>query len=1505
MLSGYLIYRDEKYGDLQYSVVARDSFNDLKMQLTVDDSADSVYEHVLRRIDLYDITEDGIVPDVYKLLSEKEKYNRRLDIKKTNKYKTTITNRVFATRISALVRYMQIAGKQFYNQNAEVEFSATRIVDISEPKSKKKIGTIAYNMGIITAIDCENKYCALHLHTVPDDFVGDSVFKELKEKDKFGKKLYNTPISIVGFKLSEELLGFPYVPEVAKEIPQGFGMYQTIEEVIQAHPEKNTAWLLEQDYHIVNDENLEDVIKLFNDWDAPVAFDTETSGLNINFKSRTNEADQLVGCVLSRKPGEGYYFPLQHKLFPNLCGGDHFYFMDRYMRPILEKKKIICHNLKFDWKVAHIYDINVNCFYDTMLAFGVTKRYEDESFELSLKALTKNIFGRDSFELDDFVMGGSFGDSGIAFWDLPFELVRQYAPADTDNTYSLYEFIEQEQILQKYEAEKVFAMEVTFAKAVAYSEFYGYHINVDKIPELQNKIVGEMNRCKKEMFAIAGKEFNPNSPQQLADIMYNQLHVEQVGEKQSTDKETLKTLASRTDVDGNPKYPFVNLIKTYRDNESIYKNFLKRLPEFATSDGYIFPEVLQIGTNTGRVSVKNPNYQGYNDIVKHYVVPRNDYIHFDSDFAQIEQRVLTSYSCIMFPDETPLALLKDFDDPDMDYHQYQAARMFNVPYAAVTKNMRQQSKGINFGLPYGMGDSSLGTRIFGERNAENTKKAADLRKKFFAGQELIAQFFEKVRTEGVQNGYTSTQWGRRRYYHKGVFSVAEIRRQAGNHVIQGCISGDTLINTKEKGIVRIKDVVGKHLHVWDGEKWSSGDITYSGKKQKCVVHLLGGVDITCSPIHKFLVVSTKGNKRFVECKDLATKEMRGKNPHRVVINQKYQPSNFVYNSRGAYKYATKAYNSNNFFLEDIRNRFNIGLLLGRVASDGSLTINKNGGGRLTHLIAEHEYNILPKMRECCANFKYTEEHKGVREGRTQEIARINIYSTSLVKEILELDVKHQIHNNIFMDTEVLRGFLSGYFDGDGGIVINSTFKNKGTICLIFGSQYDFEPMCRDIQKALLFFGVRSYYRRYSDRHIVQIRMHDNQKFLDTIGFINSEKQNKGKKLENTEDEHIFGPALQVQSVEITDEYIDMYDVCNTDGGYYVADGVITHNTAADIYKTAVNNMFNTICEEGWLGKVLINGFIHDEMLIEVHKSINPYYFFKVWRKEFEVHPANYCRLYAGAGVGYCWYDAKKLDLPPLYIQEIIDKYDENMEWNENFDEFLDDIKKNFKLHKIRRVKDYITAPDSQGQIIKPAISSLLGEDLDNVLDEIKSDETWINRMNEVLVDNTLTVNGKNKIKGLQNQLKAFCLYYDIDYDSIDIKAAEDVQQIQDTSGLGPNDYLADDEISLDYNPEVLLKASLTAQGVFIDEITRTIHLVEMYINQNKQYSLKATKLFIDKHLVVPGDKGYTIKYYPTMNLDDDNAIQIPGYCVPYENGSVIKLFYQQYINNRYGVFIQG
>lgn len=572
---------------------------------------------------------------------------------------------------------------------------------------------------------------------------------------------------------------FPGASELSFEVKSkeiATDVYSTIRQVRDAHPDKSTDWIEQCNYIMVTDENLPEIMKSL--WAAPIiSFDTETTGLKINFMSREGLADELVGVCLSDKMGTGYYFPLQHKNFKNLCNGDHRFFMLTYMKELLEKKPIICHNLSYDWKVAYIYDINVNCVFDTMIAFGVTKRYEYIGFQTGLKALCSMLFHIDMFEISDFVIG-KWDGSSVTFADLPYELVAHYGPADADITLRLYYWCLQNKLLDTYNAQRVFNLEVNFAKVVAYSEFWGYHIDVAQLPALEKDILDGMHREQSELYRIAGKEFNANSSKQLQQIMYDELKMPPMDAKKSTAKDILDAYAKQTDTDGNPLYPFAFHLLEYRRYESVYKNFLKKKDIYVSPDGYVFAEVQQLGTNTGRVSIKEPNYQSYNDVVKQRVTGRPGYYIFDCDFAQIEYRVLAS----MAGQE---ALIKAFDDPDLDYHTHQAARMFSVPYAAVSKKLRQQSKGINFGLPYGMGDESLGKRVFGEKSPENTAKAADLRKRFFEGQEKIQEFFTRVRENGVRNGYTETWLGRRRYYHKTVFSDSAIRRQAGNHAIQG------------------------------------------------------------------------------------------------------------------------------------------------------------------------------------------------------------------------------------------------------------------------------------------------------------------------------------------------------------------------------------------------------------------------------------------------------------------------------------------------------------------------------------------------------------------------------------------------------------------------------------------------------------------------------------------------------------------------------------------------
>lgn len=631
------------------------------------------------------------------------------------------------------------------------------------------------------------------------------------------------------------------------------------------------------------------------------------------------------------------------------------------------------------------------------------------------------------------------------------------------------------------------------------------------------------------------------------------------------------------------------------------------------------------------------------------VKPRPGFLMADADYSQIEYRVLTALAGNEW-------LAELFSDPDSDYHTLMASVMWGVSYESVTPDMRSAAKSFNFGIPYGMGFASLAILLTGNSLPASVEEAKIKYEQYFKNQPKTRKFFDRVKEQAQVNRYTQTYWHRRRYYSfedkdgkTNNAKKAAALRQAGNACIQGCERGDTLIQTKEYGIVQVQDVVDQHLHVWNGHAWTNGDILYSGKKRKCIITFSNGQQFVCSPIHKFLVKSHRGTERFVECQDLLTKE-NSKNPHRIVITRKYEPSDWK-----------------SMFIDGIADSFEAGVTLGQLAFS-----------------------------------------MGIR-GKS---------------------VGHQIPKEVFQDTEMLRGFLRGMFDGDGGI-------SGHTISLTFGTQADFEPMCRQIQKALLFFGIRSRYYKYDYRHKITIQTNDNQKFLDVIGFINPEKQEKGRKLECVRDEHVFGQVLIPEKVEITDEYIDMYDVCNTDDGYYVADGIITHNTAADIFKISVARNFKFIRDNKLLGKFLIINLVHDEQLFEIDtRYLNAKKVLACIGKNMQFDVEGFPPLFIGAGVGESWAEAKgKLaEIHPVLLDNITKdtenqsvwvkdplqfsyenlkfKYDFNTgnkdtEYRKSPDEWLNIFKEMNQEFSINKVKSYLLDENNKGKIIAPAIGSLI------------------------------------------------------------------------------------------------------------------------------------------------------------------------------------------------------
>lgn len=1330
MLSGQITYYFNNRA-FKYDVVAVDTSEVFSMYMTSGN-----YDAIMLMSNA-DIEEDADAlwersaeVKLTKVNVQTKVFNKVID-GKSKKVKAPVNADLFC-RLGALIRYAKVNCNTYNEEgytglqlaSGEFKVSAEKNYIIKFPMNEEQtLAKVTLKYGDIS-----------NLYIQSDDFL-----INLKTENAEASRVFYKPKDAwsSGFRLDEEYLGFKLKPQVIPTIKSSDGMYHSIEEIIEAHPDKEFSWLLKKDYHIVTDDTLEEVCNYIVNWDGYVYYDTETTGLNINFLSRTGQADQAVGVVLSVKYGESFYFPLQMKSIKNLCGGDHFYVMEHYLKPILEGKDLVAHNMSFDWKVGYIYGINCNIVHDTMAILHLTLGEEIKDFKVGLKDNAKLLLGRDSLELSDLLIDDSWGESDIKFWDLPEELVRLYACADTDNTNGLLGYAMQNDLLGKYGAHKVYEIEIAFSYAVAYQEFYGHRIDINNLDSMREEIGKLQDEEMAKMVEIVGHEFNPNSPKQLVNIIYGELGIpEQISRKTgrpTTDKETLKKLAELTDAEDNVMYPFIVHLQKYREAEGVRK-IIDKFPEHVTGDGYVFSHVMQYGTTTGRVSINTPNYQSYNDPIKKNVIPRPGFWMFDTDYSSVEYRVLGN----MVGNKK---IMESFKDPDFDYHSYQAARMYGVPYSAVNKKMRKAAKGINFGLPYGMGDESLGIRVFGEESPENTRKAAALRAAYFKGQEDIRDWFEFHRDKGVNEGYTETFFGRRRYYRKSDFSESAIRRQAGNQVIQGCVQGDTLIHEKVAGLVKIKDLVGLNTEVWNGTTWTRGDILYSGKKRKCIVKFTNGQEFVCSPIHRFKVVPNT-----VKCfKDI--------NPN---------------------------------WVEDI-----------------------------------------------------------------------------------EKD-----------------GVVGGYF-----------------------------VRCKDLKK-----GYAICVNEGSD---LVINDYDNR-FHDVTCYDSSQKHAYQDKL----------PCIVVESVEITDEYIDMYDVCNTDCGYYVADGIVTHNTAADIYKTAVGRVFKRICKEGWLGKVIFTGFIHDELLGEVSNEINPGVFLKALREEFEVKINNddgtsWSPLYMGFGYGMSWYEAKSVELPIKLQWEIVDKYgvDGFPEWDGDGRKFCDSIPDKLRDFEVRDIRNQILDPDSQDKEIKPtlnnqildmckedskiypeAMSEYLQEDYNEI--NVYGIQTYLSNCEDVIckwLDSHYYIQGllKNEdgtfvedfefkpATSTQDAITQYCMLHGVDRSKVNLKDIEEYKggsNINDSSCV-LSDYEDDSDLTSEEKLQHIKDTRIDTLGLYLDTDKMEITLMALP-NQFMN--------FIQQR-VNREEKGYRVFIKDTLGLYDVNkkgALYSTKSWLASEDIQLIQQLYLRYFKTR-------
>lgn len=357
---------------------------------------------------------------------------------------------------------------------------------------------------------------------------------------------------------------------------------------------------------------------------------------------------------------------------------------------------------------------------------------------------------------------------------------RGYEISDVGTRLAAIEAIvhdQRQEILEKELEELYRTVELPLMAVLARMEATGICVDREHLKSLGQELEKTIGTLSEEIYDLAGREFNINSPSQLGDILFNQLNLPTLKKTKtgfSTDAETLEQLA--------PLHPLVEKVLLYRQHVKIQGTYVDGLLPLIKSDGRVHTTFHQTVTATGRLSSSDPNLQNIpvrlplGRRIRGVFTPSSGRDLVAADYSQVELRLLAHLS----QDENLMAAFAAGED----IHQRTAAEIFGIPIAEVDSVWRSRAKAVNFGIVYGISDFGL-SRDTGVSRAE----AKDYITKYFARYPKLRSYFDTVVANARKEGEVRTMLGRIRPLPE-INASNRVRRQyaermAVNTVIQG------------------------------------------------------------------------------------------------------------------------------------------------------------------------------------------------------------------------------------------------------------------------------------------------------------------------------------------------------------------------------------------------------------------------------------------------------------------------------------------------------------------------------------------------------------------------------------------------------------------------------------------------------------------------------------------------------------------------------------------------
>ncbi|WP_440586735.1 DNA polymerase I [Wujia sp.] len=293
-------------------------------------------------------------------------------------------------------------------------------------------------------------------------------------------------------------------------------------------------------------------------------------------------------------------------------------------------------------------------------------------------------------------------------------------------------------------------MELPCLYALYEMEKNGIRVDGEALHQYGKKLRTRIEELTAEIHAMAGEEFNINSPKKLGEILFEKLGLKN-GKRTKTGYSTSAEVLEKL----THAHPIIPRILEYRQLTKLNSTYAEGLAGYIRADGRIHGKFHQTVTVTGRISSADPNLQNIptrmplGREIRKVFIPEEGSVFVDADYSQIELRVLAHMS-------GDAALIAAYQ-ADEDIHAITASQVFDVPLDQVDSTLRRKAKAVNFGIVYGISSFGLGQDLDISR-----KEAEGYIEKYFATYGKVKEFLDRTVEDAKKNGYTVTMFGRRR-----------------------------------------------------------------------------------------------------------------------------------------------------------------------------------------------------------------------------------------------------------------------------------------------------------------------------------------------------------------------------------------------------------------------------------------------------------------------------------------------------------------------------------------------------------------------------------------------------------------------------------------------------------------------------------------------------------------------------------------------------------------------